>query len=265
MTESRPTRSVLSREWFLYAITTVLTSVLAFLSLELWRAKLSVPLTYSGDALPTAAHFKTVIQEGWYEYQPRLGAPWGQTYNDFPTADNLHMVFAKIFGLFSSDWAAALNVYFFLGFVLIALASVWFLRVCGVSRVFSVVLSVVFALAPYHFIRGESHLWLASYYGVPLGLGLLVLIYKRKALWGKGPQTSAILAWLFGPTARTVVFLAILGSSSSYYSVFFLILLAAMGIAVFVRDREWRAFWGAVAAGGVTVFVMLSKDRKSVV
>jgi hypothetical protein len=245
------------REWALYASTAVVTAVLTVLSLKLWWARLGVPLTYSGDALPTGAHFKTVIEEGWYEHQPRLSAPYGQTYNDFPTADNLHMLVAKFLGLFTHDWAVAMNVYFVAGFILAAICAVWFFRVCGVSRLITLAMATLFALAPYHFTRGESHLWLASYYAVPLGLGLLVMLLKGRPLWGKGRQTSGVLAWLLGPSARTMLFLAILASSSSYYGVFFLILLAFTGLIVLLRDRRWRPFWGAVAAGICTVVVML--------
>lgn len=240
-----------------YAAAALVTSVLTFLALQLWRADLRVPLQYSGDALPVGAHFKTVIEEGWYEYQPRLGAPWGQNYHDFPTADNLHLVAAKLLALFTDDWALALNLYYLIGFPLAALAAVWFLRTCGVSRALSVSTAALFAIAPYHFIRSESHLWLSSYYAVPLALGLLVLILRGEPLFATGPSSNRVLAILFSPGARTVAWVAILATSSTYYSVFFLILLAFTGIVVLVRDRKWRPFLAAAATGALTVGVML--------
>lgn len=244
-------------EPLLYLVTALITSVTTFFALTLWRADLRVPFEYSGDAIPTAAHFKTVIEEGWYEYQPRLGAPAGQFYNDFPTADNLHLIAAKVIGLFTSDWAVALNSYFLLGFVLAALAAVWFLRTCLVSRPLTVALATLFAIAPYHFARGESHLWLASYFAIPLGLGLLVLLFRREKLWARGRAANPVLGWMFSPASRTIVWIALLATSSSYYAVFFLILLAFTGIVVLIRDRNWRAFAGAVTAGVATVVVML--------
>ena len=241
-----------------YAAAAVVTATTTALSLELWRADLRVPFLYRGDALSTGAHFKTVLEQGWYEYQPMLGAPLGQTYHDFPTADNLHMLAPYLFRLFTSDWAVAINLYFLLGFILSAITAVWFLRVCRVPRAFTIVLATLFALAPYHFLRGESHLWLASYYAIPLALGLLVMVFRGDRVWGRRESRSAIAGWLTGPSARTVLFLVILGSSSSYYSVFFIALLSFTGIIVLVRDRSWRAFFGAVALGGVTVVVMLA-------
>jgi hypothetical protein len=247
-----------SREWLVYAAAGLVTPALTSLSLRLWTARFDVPFTYAGDALPTGAHFKTVIEEGWYEYQPRLGAPFGQTYNDFPTADNLHLVAAKLLALFTGDWAVALNAYFLIGFVLAAFSAVWLFRICGISKPLTIVMATLFALAPYHFLRGQSHLWLASYYAIPLGIGLLVLLLTRRALWGKGTHPVPVIAWAFGPASRTVVFLSLLATSSSYYGVFFLFLLATTGLVVLVRDRKWKPFLGAAAAGVVALLVMLA-------
>ena len=241
-----------------YLAALLATAALTTVALQLWKADLRVPLTYRGDALPVGAHFKTVIEEGWYEYQPRLGAPLGQTYNDFSTADNLHLVAAKILALFTSEWALAMNLYFLIGFLLIAAAGVWFLRKCGVSPWLSAALATLYSLAPYHFIRGESHLWLASYYTVPLALGLLVLVLRGEPLWGSDHSRSGLLRYALSPAARTIVIVALLATSSSYYSVFFLVLLAAAGIFTFLRDRSWRAFLGAGLAGFATVAVMLA-------
>jgi hypothetical protein len=245
-------------EGLLYLATALLTAMITVISLQLWKANLGVPFAYGGDAAAVGAHFKTVLQEGWYEHQPRLGAPAGQFYNDFPTADNLHLIAAKLIGLFTSEWAVAMNVYFLIGFVLTSLSAVWFLRVCGISRLLTLALAVTFAIAPYHFFRGEAHLWLASYYGVPLVLGLLVLIFQRKPLWSRGPSQNPVLAWLWSPALRTAVWIALLATSSSYYAIFFLVLLAFTGIVVLIRDRSWGAFLGAVSAGILTVVVMLA-------
>ena len=249
-------RWLVSSESSLYALVFVVTSALTAVALKLWEARLDVPFLYRGDALPTGAHFKTVIETGWYEYQPALGAPLGQTYHDFSTADNLHMIAARIIGLFVPDWAVVMNLYFLIGFPLAAITALWFLRVCGVSRLLSVSLATLFALASYHFIRGESHLFLASYYAIPLALGLLVFVLRGQPLWGFGTG-SGWRRWVLSPALRTVLIVGVLATSSSYYAVFFLILIAAAGIFVLVRDRNWRRFFGAAAAGLTTVGFML--------
>ncbi|WP_116282008.1 hypothetical protein [Subtercola boreus] len=240
-----------------YLLTAGVTAFFTYFALDLNRAKLGVPWLYTGDALATADHFKTTLEQGWYEHNPNLGAPWGQNYNDFPVADNLHMIAAKVLGLFSGHWPVVLNMYYFLGFILAALAAYWFFRVCRIWPPLSVALSVLYALAPYHFIRGESHLFLASYYCVPLGLGLLVFLLRGESLWTARPSRYRILGILTGRGAFAVVAVALLATSSTYYGVFFIILLVFTAAFVLVRDRNWRRFAGAAGIGVVTVVVML--------
>lgn len=93
-----------------YLLTAGVTAFFTYFALDLNRAKLGVPWLYTGDALATADHFKTTLEQGWYEHNPNLGAPWGQNYNDFPVADNLHMIAAKVLGLFSGHWPVVLNI-----------------------------------------------------------------------------------------------------------------------------------------------------------
>lgn len=246
-----------SSDALLYLLTAVASSVVTWFALDLRGARLDAPFEYSGDALAVGAHVKTTLETGWYEHQALLGAPYGQTYHDFPQADNLHLVAIKLIGLFTQDWPVALNLYFILGFPLAALAAVWFFRTVGASRLLTMALSVVFAIAPYHFMRGEGHLWLGSYYGVPLGVGLLVLLLQGTPLWGRGRSSNSLLSWLFSPASRTLVFITVLAMSGSYYGVFFLVILAVTGVALLVRDGDWRRFWGAVTAGIVTVLVLV--------
>lgn len=254
--------SRLRREWarsdrLLYLLTALVTGGVTVAALELWDARFDVPFTYWGDALAVAAHFKTVLETGWYEYQPLLGAPYGQTYNDFPTADNLNFMAARVLGLLTNNYVVALNLYYVLGFVAAALTALWLFRRLGISRAVSVALSVTFAIAPYHFIRGESHLWLASYYIVPLSIGLVIMVLRGEALWSGPPPGSKWYRWLTSRAAGTVLILALTGTSQSYYSFFFLVLIAFAGVVRLVRSGDWRRFWGAAAAGVTAAFVML--------
>jgi phosphoglycerol transferase len=239
-----------------YVSAALATVVATVAGLQLWRADLRVPFQYQGDAIAVSAHIKTVLETGWYEFQPLLGFPAGQTYHDFPTADNLNFVFARVLGWFTSDWAVALNAYYLLGFPLAALAGVWFLREAGLTRSMSAVLAALFALAPYHFTRGESHLWLASYFTLPLAMVVVLRALRGEPLWGggRGPRFVRLLT---GRGASTVVCLALVATASSYYAVFVLILLAAAGAGAWLRDRRAARFLGAAGAGVVAVVVVL--------
>lgn len=242
----------------MYLITALATSTVTALALQLWSARLDVPFDYSGDALSTAAHIKTVLETGWYESQSLLGAPAGQVFHDFPTADNLHLIAARVIGVFTSDAAVAMNVYYLIGYPLAAISGLWFLRKVGVSPWIASALAVVFAIAPYHFQRSEGHLWLGSYYVVPLALGLVVMALRGERLWGATAGRRRGLGHLLGPTGRTVAIAAVTGTAQSYYAVFFLILLAFAGTVRLLATGGVRRFVGAGMTGLTTVGFMLA-------
>jgi hypothetical protein len=115
---------------WLYLASAVLAMVATTIMMRLWRATWSVPFVYSGDGTSSATYFKTVLQTGWYESQPDLGAPYGQHLHDFPFSDELQPMMIKVFGLFSHQWPIVFNVYYIAGFPLAAVTAVYFLRRC---------------------------------------------------------------------------------------------------------------------------------------
>lgn len=242
-----------------YLSAIALTVAAVFVMARLWLADLTVPFYYlENDAAAVFSHFKTVMETGWYEAQPALGAPAGQAYHDFPTADNLHMMAARILGWFTNDVAVVANLYYLIGFPLAAVTALWFLRQCGLSRPMAVVMAVLFAVAPYHFLRHQGHLFLGSYYPIPLGLAVVLRVIRGRALWGvKSGDTRWRKTWgvLSGRGAITVYCLAIVATASTYYLVFTLVLLAAAGFVALARTGSLSRFRGAVVAGLVGLVV----------
>ena len=244
----------------LYLASLLLTLFTAAQALDIWSADLTAPFVYSNDATAVLAHFKTVLQTGWYEQQPMLGAPLGQNYHDFPQADNLHMMAAWLLGLVSHNVAVVINIYYLIGFPLAALASVWFFRRVGVSKIMTLVLSALFALAPFHWEKGENHLFLAAYYPVPLALVVVIWAIRGDPLWGRRPdpgrRRGRVAALVGGRGVATLLILALLGTASSYFSVFMLLMLGTAGVIALIRTRNWRRFVGVLAAGATLAFVM---------
>ena len=224
-------------------------------ALRLWQADLRVPLTYWGDALAVGAHVKTTLETGWYEFQPLLGAPAGQTYHDFPTSDNLHVAVMRVLGLVLGDWGLTMNVYYLLGFPLAAVTALVFLRGVGLGRLPAVPVAVLFALAPYHLFRGVSHLWLASYYPLPLALLVVWRVALGRPLWTW--HRGGWRRWVTSPALFTGFALVLVACGSAYYALFVLALLGVAAVASLVQRRDVRRFVGAVAAGAVTGVALL--------
>ncbi len=232
-------------------------------TMKLWLADLSIPFTYSGDGVSSAAHVKATMQWGWYENQLDLGAPYGQNYHDVPFGDNLPLVFAKVAGWFTNSWPVVFNLYFLLGFPLAAVTALWFLRQCGVSRPIGVALAVLFAMAPYHWLRGESHFFLSGYWAVPIGVWVALTVLRGRGLWAgrRVAEGSSIgrraLGAVTGRGALVAVGLAVLATSAAYYGVFTAVVVAFCGVVALVRTHSWRRFFGAAVAGGWLVVVVI--------
>lgn len=256
----KPALRPLRGDFSVYAVASLMTTILTWFVYNVRDLTWRVPISYAdrGDSMFYMGNIQTDLDTGWYEHQPRLGAPFGQTLHDFKTADNLPHVFINAFGLFVDDFGTAMNGYFLLGFPLAAVTAVWFLRLVGVSRSLSAVLAILFALAPYHFIRNQNHMWLGEYWAIPLGLGIVVMIATGRRIWGRRQGQGRVLGWLTGPTVGTLLALALVVSSNSYYGLWTLELIAVTGLVRFVATREVRAFVAAIAAGVWTVLVAVA-------
>ena len=234
-----------------YVAAAALTLAVVAFMLRLWRAAWDIPFFYTGDAVSVGAHVKATLEWGWYESQPDLGAPYGQHFNDFPFSDNFHLVVIRGLGYVTSSWPVAFNVYYVAAFVFCAWGALWFLRREGIGRVLSVVLAVLFAVAPYHFLRNENHYFLAAYWTVPLILVLVMDALRGQPLWSRNHRVSGPLGYLCGRGAAYAVVLVVVASTTAYYAVFGALLLAAAGLVGLARNRSWRRLGGVVAAGAL--------------
>jgi phosphoglycerol transferase len=234
------------------------TTLTALGYLGMYTRPLGIPLVYTSDALSGGAQFKGTLENGWYEHNPDLGAPFGQNLHDFPTADNLQFVFARFFGIFTDQWAVAYNLTYLATFPLTAMAAFWFIRLLGGSRLVAFAFALLYAFTPSHFIHGQPHLSLSMNVVVPLFAGLVMKVLAGRTLWPRRQSGKAWnpLTWATPGTLGTLAILAVTGTTSSYYSVFGLILMTT-AVGLTLLRRRWRRVVGAVVAMGGLVFVML--------
>ena len=244
------------REPAYYALVALLTAATMVPVLHLWSTDLTIPFDYAGDSLSVGTQVKNVLDHGWIDLNPQVGAPWGRHGNDFPGADNLHLMVMAVLGVFSHSYAVVMNTYFLLAFLPTAMAGAWFFRVVGVGRGLAAVLGVLFAFAPYHFYRGENHLYLAAYYPVPLAAGLIWRALTGEGLWAR--RALGWRGWCTKRNAATAAILALVGTASSYYSIFTLLLLSFAALLSLAEARRWRRLGGVVAAQALLAAVMVA-------
>jgi hypothetical protein len=241
------------REAAFAAAAAVLASAGATVFLRLWNADLRVPFSYSGDGTLNLTLIKTVMERGWFYENPRLGAPSGQQLYDYPvlSGDGLHLAFFWLAGLFTGDPSLVMNVFFLLTFPVTAVVTYLVLRRLAVGPEVALVIAVLYALTPYHFMRGEVHLFLAAYYVVPIGAYLALSVLDGRARIGLA--TGGLAA------------LVALASGSFYYSAFTVLLVAVAAVLRFFAARERRAFLPAAFVVGVILAVSLVQLTPTIV
>lgn len=218
----------------LYAGVVVVTTLVARWVLGVSFATLRVPFAYTIDAVFSQALTKGMIEHGWYWSNPSVGVSGGQVLLDFPNSDGIHLLLMKLISLVVPDAVSVNNLYFLLGFPLAAVTSLYVMRRFGVSRPAAFVSSFAFALLPYHFMRGISHLELSAYWPIPLAalLGLWAasdtppFLEGRKLAWRKRPGIAAIAVGL------------VVGSSGIYYAFFACFFLGAIAVFCWSKRRS---------------------------
>jgi MFS family permease len=230
------------------------SSLAVVFALQLWRAHAGVPLQYGGDSLSHAMHLEQIASNGWIWNDDRLAAPFVQHMQDWPIGDILSLVTAWVLALFTSNWAAIQNGMFLVSFPLTALSAWWAMRKLGVNSWTASVLGILFSLLPYHFVRGESHLFLSNYYVVPLGVYLAVRLLDPDSLFAAGTRfRSRWLHYLSWRSVQTVLIAVVVGLGGIYYAAFTLIFV---GIAFVARVLRRRSVLPPVVIGAVLVAVV---------
>lgn len=212
-----------------------LSLLMAAVVLKLDRADLSVPFVYTGDGLWTAAWAKSLVDGRWFLHNRFLGMPGGMYLHDFPIPDNLHIGLLKLLCLCTQRFGLALNLYYVCGYPLTALTALYVLRRFIGPGLPSLAAALLYAFLPYHVMRGELHLFLASYYLVPLEIMVILWIFPDGGLLLPSlPEGSRLRVDVRKLIAAAIICVAA-GSAGVYYAFFGCYLLVIAGLLA------WRA------------------------
>jgi phosphoglycerol transferase len=211
--------------------------------LRVWRMPKRIPFDTRSDATLISAMVKTIHERGWYLSQPRLGAPFGQQFYDFPHGGETFQILAmKVLVTITGDWGLAINLYFFLGFGVLAVTTFVVLRLLRFGPVIAGIAALVYTFLPYHFTHGEMHLWRSTYASAPLGCLLLVWVMAWRerfladpARTGKG-TIRGNLRW--GRVIAAIAIAVVIGGTETMTSGFTMCLLLSGAVVAAIRWRE---------------------------
>jgi hypothetical protein len=241
----------------------VVALLVAVVNLRLWEAPLHVPMAPGGDITFAMAVVKGMIEHGWIFTNPDIGAPFGTQFYDYPVGfgELLHQSIMRIFGFVSNDPIAVINVFYVVGYPLVAAAAFGVLRALGISRGVALVCAVLYAVIPYHFLRGEVHLTLSAYYGVPLGCWLILAGMGHADLFRRKPtRHPALSRWLTRRSLLTALLCLVVGTATLYYALFTVMLLVLCGFVAFTVNRDVRQITQSVIAAGLILLVVVVSE-----
>lgn len=245
-----------------YITAAILSALILCFLLKLWRADLEVPFHYNGDAFLHSMFIKGIVDNGWYWQNPSLGAPNGLQMYDFPAVDNSAAAIIALLGLFSNNPFVVLNIFYLLTFPLVTISALFTLRQLNFSYATSLFGSLLYTFLPYHFMRGESHLFLSAYYFIPLVVLVLVWVASDQLSRGRGRFGINLRSPRF---ILSLVICVLVGSNSIYYPFFACFLLLVAGLSAAVVKRSWKPLVPAVLLVVVTFGVVLVNLAPSIV
>jgi phosphoglycerol transferase len=223
--------------------------------LRLWDADLSVPFIYDSDGLPNLVLVKGMINNGWYLHNSYVGMPSGLDYHDFPFSENFHLLLIKLISLFCPDHSTTMNIFYLLVFPLTTATSFFVFRHFKFSSATSFLGSILFTFLPYHLLRGEGHIFLSSYYAVPLMVMVILLIFENGAILFKPDSKSdgKLKLNLLAPKFIMSIFVCILtGSTGIYYAFFGSFFLLIAGLSASISRKRFYP----LLVSGILVFVI---------
>jgi len=254
-----------------YLCSATLSLIIVCYVLQLWRADISIPFAYewrdikqggqaidsigSNDAILFYALFKGIYENGWYLHNPNVGMPVGLDMHDYPMADSLHFLLFKTLCYITSDFFTAANLFFLIGFPLTALTTLFAFRELKISDPMALVCSLLFTFLPYHFLRGEQHLFLASYYLVPLMMTVILWAINKERLFVFPSRGGFLPCGVTSKGWLSILVCLLMGCGGVYYALFGVFFLV---IGALIFQRGWKELFPSVTFVSIIFLTLLT-------
>lgn len=225
-------------------------SVLFFIVFfKLWEFDITKPYIYNGkDDFVYGAIAKNAMNGGSYFFNSHLGAPYGMELYYFPLLMQCYIVWCKLIGLFTKNWVIAVNLYYFMTYVLSVCTFFYMCRRIGIkNNLVSYFGGLVFAFSQYHIYRATVHITATSYFIIPL---IIVLCYNMAV--GKYEEKYS-----FPKVAELVMISILIGCTDIYYAFFGCFLICIMLVDALLKKR-WKTFGvGVGIIMGIALIILI--------
>lgn len=250
-----------------YAAAIILCIVMLIWVYKLWLADFYVPFQYSGDAMVMSVWIKGILDNGWYLQNDLIGAPFGHLMYDFPTTNTLDFLLIKIISVFTHDYALAINSYFLMTFPLTTLTSMLVFRHFRASYATSILGSLLFAFIPYHFLRGEAHLFLAAYYMIPPMIMVILWVFADKYLLFCSNEENRynIYHLINAKIIISILICLLISSTVIYYPFFSCFFLLIAGVSSSISQQKKHPLLNSLLLVSIIVAGVLANASPSLI
>lgn len=229
---------------------------------RIWDSQFSVLIAdWSPDAYGGGALIKNLHSGGWILTNPHLGAPFNQQSYDFPQAgETLQMLGVKFLSLFSGRPYLVMNVYYLLGFGVLASVTYLVLRHLRLGPAVSAAIALTYTFLGYHFLHEQGHLYRSAYVSGPLGVVLIFWALSWRS-WFLRDGDAPLRPWSmlrgnlrWRRVVGALLLSGALGVTETIGTALVLVGLAVACLIAAARDHDP----GTIVAGAVVGSVMLA-------
>ena len=233
---------------YLICIITMLFMLFAFSGINYFS--FAAPLFYAYDGVFSLGIVKGILENHSIWLNPHLGFPNGYIGYDFPMTESFHFLLIMLLGsVFGHDPIIITNLFYLLSFVLAVWSSLWVLRYYKLSYPLALAGAIVFTFLPYHFYRSTMHLFLSSYFTIPLWCAVITTIYQTGRI---KLHSNNILNILF-----ILLLSYVLSSTGIYYTFFGCFFLICVAIIAWSERRTSAAIISLAFIALAVCFILL--------
>jgi len=240
-------RSLVRSSDFRHALTGVFVTGLFLVYLfRLWDINPHVPIVYAGDGLLSLMSFQNMKEGFWYLKSSQLGFPFSQDLHDFPAvADTTNLIFSRLLISLTGDISLTFNIQYFFSYFSGFLGAYIGSRIIRLSPAHALFIGLIYTFLPFHYLHGASHLYLSSYWMIPIWLAVTIKELTTPG-WILGlEEGNSFNVRQFAFKRRTLLLLGltlISASAGFYYSVFFILATSFFGLLAIIRERGVKNF-----------------------
>ena len=213
---------------------------------------LTYPWRVVDSDLSSVYSLAQAVGQSWFGMvNHSLGAPFTADFSLAFIPDDLQVEILRILMHLTNNAFVAVNLFYLLTFGLCAVTFLFLADTFKMSRWVSAPLALSYAWLPYHFTRMDAgHVFLAAYYMIPIGVIYLHRLFEY--------LTGSSASFFPSSTIKRIGFalgIIAVGSSGTYYGVFFALLAATMILLVPQLNQPIRLT--AIRAGLTTLVSFL--------